>query len=76
MVLLQGYAATDALCLAQCTANNWVDGACAVTVWIVQNTVLVANVGDAKAVLARLADKVTVLHLQRSMARTLCNTSV
>jgi hypothetical protein len=29
-----------------------------VTVWVLENTVLVANVGDSKAVLARTADKV------------------
>lgn len=36
------------------------DGACAVGVWIVNDTVLVANVGDAKCVLARVSDKVRV----------------
>ncbi|GLC68531.1 hypothetical protein PLESTF_000702200 [Pleodorina starrii] len=33
------------------------DGACAVTVWVLQELVLVANVGDAKCVLARLPEK-------------------
>lgn len=54
----QGYKATDELVLKECTAKGWQDGACAVAIWVVGETALVANVGDAKAVLARIADKV------------------
>lgn len=36
-----------------CIRVGWVDGATAVVAWVLHNTVLVANVGDAKAVLAR-----------------------
>jgi hypothetical protein len=34
------------------------DGAVAVAVWVVNTTVLLANIGDAKGVLARISDKV------------------
>lgn len=33
------------------------DGACAAAVWVLHQTVLVANVGDTKCVLARVSDK-------------------
>lgn len=39
--------------LKKCAAEGWIDGATAVAAWVVGNTVLVANVGDARAVLAR-----------------------
>ncbi|KAG2432497.1 hypothetical protein HXX76_008842 [Chlamydomonas incerta] len=35
------------------------DGACAVAVWVLQELVLVANVGDAKCILARAPDRPT-----------------
>lgn len=63
---MQGFKNVDAELLQLCTAHNWQDGAAAVAVWVVAETVLVANVGDAKCVLARRSDKVafpTVLEL-------------
>ncbi|MEW5312016.1 MAG: hypothetical protein WDW38_003680 [Sanguina aurantia] len=54
---LQGFKTTDQALLRACANNKWTDGACAVGVWIVNDTVLVANVGDAKCVLARVSDK-------------------
>ncbi|MEW5298033.1 MAG: hypothetical protein WDW36_001197 [Sanguina aurantia] len=57
---LQGFKTTDQALLRACANNKWTDGACAVGVWIVNDTVLVANVGDAKCVLARVSDKVRV----------------
>ncbi|KXZ56350.1 hypothetical protein GPECTOR_1g31 [Gonium pectorale] len=44
-----------ALCIRNDRARHNVrdDGACAVAVWVLQDLVLVANVGDAKCVLAR-----------------------
>ncbi|EFJ51267.1 hypothetical protein VOLCADRAFT_42867, partial [Volvox carteri f. nagariensis] len=46
--IVEGYKKTDEALLKECTAMNWQDGACAVTVWVLQGLVLVANVGDAK----------------------------
>eukprot|EP00877_Chromochloris_zofingiensis_P010412 jgi/Chrzof1/5624/Cz16g09110.t1 len=54
---MQGFKNVDAELLQLCTAHNWQDGAAAVAVWVVAETVLVANVGDAKCVLARRSDK-------------------
>ncbi|XP_058087111.1 probable protein phosphatase 2C 8 isoform X3 [Magnolia sinica] len=51
--ILEGFRKTDELLLQESTAGGWQDGATAVCVWILGQTVLVANVGDAKAVLAR-----------------------
>lgn len=56
---LQGFKATDATVLEQCAANNWQDGATCVAVWVVGDMALVANIGDAKCVLARISDKVS-----------------
>jgi len=50
-----GFAATDAALLALSETGGWQDGATAVCAWVVGNTVLVGNIGDAKAVLAREA---------------------
>jgi len=50
-----GFRATDAALLALSEAGGWQDGATAVCAWVVGNTVLVGNIGDAKAVLAREA---------------------
>jgi integrin-linked kinase-associated serine/threonine phosphatase 2C len=43
-----------------------------VTAWLVENTVLVANVGDAKAVLARVADKVRRVAALHGLFVVLC----
>lgn len=51
--ILEGFRMTDESLLQQSTQGNWQDGATAVCVWILGQTVLVANIGDAKAVLAR-----------------------
>lgn len=56
----QGFTSTDELLLKECAVRNWLDGATAVAVWVVGlDTVLVANVGDAKCVLARVSEKVS-----------------
>ncbi|KAF0933195.1 hypothetical protein E2562_016140 [Oryza meyeriana var. granulata] len=44
---------TDEFLLQESTKGNWQDGATAVCVWVLGQTVVVANAGDAKAVLAR-----------------------
>ncbi|XP_077243991.1 protein phosphatase 2C family protein isoform X3 [Tasmannia lanceolata] len=44
---------TDENLIQQSSSGGWQDGATAVCVWILGQTVLVANIGDAKAVLAR-----------------------
>ena len=48
-----GFKKLDEEVLKKCAAEGWIDGATAVAAWAVGNTVLVANVGDARAVLAR-----------------------
>ncbi|PNW78595.1 hypothetical protein CHLRE_09g390600v5 [Chlamydomonas reinhardtii] len=53
----QGFKTTDAALLKECAAKGWQDGACAVAVWVLQELVLVANVGDAKCILARLPEQ-------------------
>ncbi|KAG9449011.1 hypothetical protein H6P81_008976 [Aristolochia fimbriata] len=53
--ILEGFRRTDELLLQESTAGGWQDGATAVCVWILGQTVFVANIGDAKAVLARSA---------------------
>ncbi|KAF3785386.1 putative protein phosphatase 2C 8 [Nymphaea thermarum] len=50
---LGGFRKTDELLLRESTAGGWQDGATAVCVWVLGRTVIVANIGDAKAVLAR-----------------------
>lgn len=40
-----GFAVTDQQALAQAQQHHWHDGAVCVAVWIVQDTVFVANVG-------------------------------
>nr|GMD38892.1 probable protein phosphatase 2C 8 isoform X1 [Ipomoea batatas] len=55
-VLLAGlprFRNTDESLLRESTAGGWQDGATAVCVWVLGQTVFVANIGDAKAVLAR-----------------------
>ncbi|XP_059453664.1 probable protein phosphatase 2C 8 isoform X2 [Corylus avellana] len=44
---------TDEALLQESAAGGWQDGATAVCVWVLGQTVFVANVGDAKAVVAR-----------------------
>jgi integrin-linked kinase-associated serine/threonine phosphatase 2C len=57
--LAQGFNSVDEQLLNECEQQNWQDGATAVAVWIVgHETALVANIGDAKCVLARAAVKV------------------
>ncbi|KAK8953866.1 putative protein phosphatase 2C 67 [Platanthera zijinensis] len=51
--ILEGFRRTDMSLLQESTKGNWQDGATAVCVWVLGQTVLVANIGDAKAVLAR-----------------------
>ena len=56
--MVQGFKRMDDAVLAECRAQGWNDGACAVAVWVLGGiTALVANIGDAKAVVARLPQK-------------------
>ncbi|GFR45250.1 hypothetical protein Agub_g6356 [Astrephomene gubernaculifera] len=55
--IAEGFKTTDEALLKECASKNWQDGACAVAVWVLQDLVCVANVGDAKCVLARMPDK-------------------
>uniref|UniRef100_A0A1J3JBK5 PPM-type phosphatase domain-containing protein n=1 Tax=Noccaea caerulescens TaxID=107243 RepID=A0A1J3JBK5_NOCCA len=51
--ILEGFRKTDELLLQQSVSGGWQDGATAVCVWIIDQKVFIANIGDAKAVLAR-----------------------
>ncbi|XP_020095037.1 probable protein phosphatase 2C 67 isoform X1 [Ananas comosus] len=51
--ILEGFRRTDESLLEESAKGNWQDGATAVCVWVLGQTVMVANIGDAKAVLAR-----------------------
>ncbi|KAF3342014.1 hypothetical protein FCM35_KLT00652 [Carex littledalei] len=51
--ILEGFQRTDESILKESERGNWQDGATAVCVWVLGQTVVVANIGDAKAVLAR-----------------------
>uniref|UniRef100_A0A0D9XCE2 protein-serine/threonine phosphatase n=1 Tax=Leersia perrieri TaxID=77586 RepID=A0A0D9XCE2_9ORYZ len=51
--IIEGFRRTDEFLLQESTKGNWQDGATAVCVWVLGQTVVVANAGDAKAVLAR-----------------------
>lgn len=53
MAILGGFRRTDELLLQESTAGGWQDGATAVCVWVLGQKVFVANIGDAKAVVAR-----------------------
>ncbi|KAH7651150.1 Protein phosphatase 2C family protein [Dioscorea alata] len=55
--ILEGFRRTDESLLQESTKGNWQDGATAVCLWILGQTVLVANLGDAKAVLARSSNE-------------------
>lgn len=49
-----GFSVTDQQALAQAQQCHWVDGAVCVAVWIVQDTVFVANVGLMNDLLPQL----------------------
>jgi integrin-linked kinase-associated serine/threonine phosphatase 2C len=51
--ILDGFRKTDESLLRESSEGGWQDGATAVCVWVLGQKVFVANVGDAKAVLAR-----------------------
>ncbi|KAJ4748959.1 Protein phosphatase 2C family protein [Rhynchospora pubera] len=51
--IFQGFQRTDESLLKETEKGNWQDGATAVCVWVLGQTAIVANIGDAKAVLAR-----------------------
>jgi len=51
--ILEGFKRTDQGLLAESAAGNWQDGATAVCMWVCGDMVHMANLGDAKAVLAR-----------------------
>eukprot|EP00798_Chlamydomonas_sp_ICE-L_P006613 gene6613-3266_t len=63
LAIAEGFKKTDEEVLRACAAQNWVDGACAACAWVVGETVLVANIGDVKCVLARISDKVRYTHV-------------
>lgn len=66
---LQGFTATDQALLQECKQHNWFDGATCVAVWLVGHTALVANVGDAKCVLARRPENCSSTSQQASKVR-------
>ncbi|GER32397.1 protein phosphatase 2C family protein [Striga asiatica] len=51
--ILAGFQSVDEALLQESAAGGWQDGATAVCVWVLGQTVFVANIGDAKAVVAR-----------------------
>nr|DAD35466.1 TPA_asm: hypothetical protein HUJ06_006106 [Nelumbo nucifera] len=51
--ILDGFRRTDESLLQESSAGGWQDGATAVCVWVLGQTVFIANIGDAKAVVAR-----------------------
>eukprot|EP00897_Mesotaenium_endlicherianum_P004216 jgi/Mesen1/3822/ME000207S02833 len=51
--ILEGIKKTDEALLRQSAEEKWNDGATAVCAWVLGQTVFVANLGDAKGVLAR-----------------------
>ncbi|KAK9812811.1 hypothetical protein WJX72_004205 [[Myrmecia] bisecta] len=55
--VLAGFEATDKKVVQRCAAERWMDGATCVAVWVVEETVVVANIGDSKCVLARTSDQ-------------------
>ncbi|XP_017974021.1 PREDICTED: probable protein phosphatase 2C 8 [Theobroma cacao] len=54
--ILDGFRKTDEALLQESSSGGWQDGATAVCLWVIEKTVFVANIGDAKAVVARSAD--------------------
>jgi serine/threonine protein phosphatase PrpC len=53
LVDIQGFKRTDQAILTESAAQNWQDGSTAVCMWACGECIHIANVGDAKAVLAR-----------------------
>ncbi|XP_030460024.2 probable protein phosphatase 2C 67 isoform X1 [Syzygium oleosum] len=51
--ILDGFRKTDESLLEESATGGWQDGATAVCVWVLGQRVFIANIGDAKAVLAR-----------------------
>lgn len=51
--ILDGFRRTDEALLQESASGGWQDGATAVCVWVIEKKVFIANIGDAKAVLAR-----------------------
>ncbi|XP_057841389.2 probable protein phosphatase 2C 8 isoform X3 [Cryptomeria japonica] len=51
--IIDGFRKTDEALLKESAAGGWQDGATAVSVWVLGQMVFIANIGDAKAVLAR-----------------------
>ncbi|KAK4350069.1 hypothetical protein RND71_029382 [Anisodus tanguticus] len=51
--ILEGFRRTDESLLQESNKGGWQDGAAAVCVWVLGSKVFVANIGDAKAILAR-----------------------
>ncbi|KAL3640749.1 hypothetical protein CASFOL_015717 [Castilleja foliolosa] len=51
--ILDGFRKTDEALLQDSAAGGWLDGATAVCMWVLGPKVFVANIGDAKAVVAR-----------------------
>ncbi|KAJ3683422.1 hypothetical protein LUZ60_013649 [Juncus effusus] len=49
----EGFKRTDESILKESEKGNWQDGATAVCLWVLREFVIIANIGDAKAVLAR-----------------------
>ncbi|GMJ14910.1 hypothetical protein like AT1G18030 [Hibiscus trionum] len=54
--ILEGFRKTDQDLLKESSSEGWQDGATAVCVWVIEKTVFIANIGDAKAVVARSVD--------------------
>lgn len=57
--VLEGFKRTDETLLQESAKGNWQDGATSVCLWVLGQTVIVANIGDAKAVLARSSSSTT-----------------
>lgn len=51
--ILDGFQKTDDALLQESAAGGWQDGATAVCIWVLGRRIFVANIGDAKAVVAR-----------------------
>lgn len=51
--IIEGFRRTDESLLQESNAGGWQDGATAVCIWVLGAKVLVANIGDAKAVVAQ-----------------------
>ncbi|KAL4440518.1 hypothetical protein ABPG75_003519 [Micractinium tetrahymenae] len=51
--ITEGFRELDKKVLERCAADGWPDGCTAAAVWVLGDTVLVANIGDARCVLAR-----------------------